>query len=299
MAEEISLAIAESDTPEVREYKTFMWVKAQCEMAAIYLDELHDPNPLTRKDASTHYLKLRNGAITTARTLKDEIAENFAFHEIIKLCSRARDIEAAKKLFREIDDEYLRARIIKDVPELANEKKGRLSDEEKARQAVTINLDGLDRNTIIKRAIKAMQDVEAPQRDIETFKEMAINEPSFEKMLGLALAWAPVRFIKNGQPWVTGDWRRLNPWQRVKRRVSLWGGSYEHPDGDIELDIDEKAGVDPRDDEHVKEAKLDAYIKREALKEFKGLYFFYGALAVALIYNFDSIKAWLLKFLGY
>jgi hypothetical protein len=37
---------------------------------------------------------------------------------------------------------------------LANEKKAQLSDEEKARRSVTINLDGLDRNTIIKLAVK-------------------------------------------------------------------------------------------------------------------------------------------------
>ena len=179
-----------------------------------------------------------------------------SLHHVIKLCRDARQLEVAKKLFREVEDDFLRDQIINDVPELANEKKAQLSDEEKARRSVTINLDGLDRNTIINLAVKAMQDIQAPRRDIATFKEMAINEPSYEKMLGLALYWAPVRFIKNGQPWVTGDWRRLNPWQRVKRRVSLWGGSYEHPDGDIELDIDEKADVDPRDDKHIKEAKL-------------------------------------------
>jgi hypothetical protein len=78
----------------------------------------------------------------------------------------------------------------------------------------------------------------------------------------------------------------------------LWGGSYEHPDGDLELDIDEKAGVDPRDDQHVKDAKLDAYIKREAVKELKGRWLFYGFVAAALIYNYQSIKDWLLKFLG-
>jgi hypothetical protein len=214
MAEPMSLAIAETGTPEVREYKTFMWVKAQCEMANCYIDGLHDPDPQTRQNDRASYLNLRNKAVTTALSLKNEIPQNFALHEVIKLCRRAQDFDAAKKLFREIDDDCLRAQIIEDVPELANEKKGRLSDEEKSKRAVTINLDGLDRNAIINLAVKAMQDVQAPRRDIATFKEMAINEPSFEKMLGLALAWAPVRFIKNGEPWVTGDWRRLTPWQR-------------------------------------------------------------------------------------
>ena len=48
------------------------------------------------------------------------------------------------------------------------------------------------------------------------------------------------------------SWRlakAYSPWQRVRRRVSLWERSYEHPDGYLELDIDEKAGVDPGDDD--------------------------------------------------
>jgi len=39
------------------------------------------------------------------------------------------------------------------------------------------------------------------------------------------------------QPWLKGDWRRLTLWQRVKRTYSLWGGSYVHPDGTIELEL--------------------------------------------------------------
>jgi hypothetical protein len=75
-------------------------------------------------------------------------------------------------------------------------------------------------------------------------------------------------------------------------------GAYTHPDGDIELDIDEKAGVDPRDSEAVKEAKLDAYIKQEGIKELKGRWFYFGLGAAVLIYNYQSIRDWLLKFLG-
>jgi hypothetical protein len=55
-------------------------------------------------------------------------------------------------------------------------------------------------------------------------------------MLAKAIDWgAPVQFLKDGQPWIKGDWKRLTLWQRVKRRYSLWGGSYVHPDGTIEL----------------------------------------------------------------
>jgi hypothetical protein len=167
--------------------------------------------------------------------------------------------------------------------ELAGEKKKRLSDEEKALRTVTINLDGLDRKTIGNLVCKAMHDVGIPERDIEGFKEDAVIA-NYETMIAKAIGWgAPVRFIKEGKPWVRGDWRRLTPWQRVKRRVSLWGGSYEHPDGDLELDIDEKAGVDPGDDEKVQDAKLDAYNRRQGIKGLKWQWFVYGLICAAVL----------------
>jgi hypothetical protein len=73
-----------------------------------------------------------------------------------------------------------------------------------------------------------------------------------------------VRFIKDGKPWVRGDWRRLTPWQRIKRRISLLGGSYVHPGGSIELDIDEKAGVNPGDSEKLQDAKITSYIRQHS-----------------------------------
>lgn len=55
--------------------------------------------------------------------------------------------------------------------------------------------------------------------------------------------------------------------QRIKRRLWLLKGSYTHPDGTIELDFDEKAGIDPtRDSQEVQDAKFDAWGKREAVK---------------------------------
>jgi hypothetical protein len=176
------------------------------------------------------YEKFRDEAIASALAIKDEIAQGFAIHEVIKLCQKTNtQFDLAKKLFKEVDDDGLRERILKDVPELAGEKKKRLSDEEKALRTVTINLDGLDRKTIINTVIRAMHDVGIPTRDIEGFKEDAIKA-NYETMIAKAIGWgAPVRFFKEGIPWFPGDWRRLTPWQRVKRRVSLWGGSYEHP----------------------------------------------------------------------
>jgi hypothetical protein len=96
---------------------------------------------------------------------------------------------------------------------------------EKALRTVTINLDGLDRKTIGNLVCKAMREVGIPERDIEGFKEDAIIA-NYETMIAKAIEWgAPVRFVKDGKPWFRGDWRRLTPWQRVRRRVSLSEGA--------------------------------------------------------------------------
>jgi hypothetical protein len=45
--------------------------------------------------------------------------------------------------------------------------------------------------------------------------------------------------------------------------------AHKHPDGDIELDFEEKAGVDPRDSEEAKEDKLTDYFRRQSAQEIK------------------------------
>ena len=56
----------------------------------------------------------------------------------------------------------------------------------------------------------------------------------------------------------------LTFFQRIKRRFGLWGGSYKHPDGTIELDFDEKAGIDPTvDSQEVQDEKFDRYMKQQ------------------------------------
>jgi hypothetical protein len=59
----------------------------------------------------------------------------------------------------------------------------------------------------------------------------------------------------------------LTAWQRIKRGVSLWGGSYTWPDGYIELDIDSAAGVRRDDDSEVRDLLLDRYIARKSASE--------------------------------
>ena len=76
---------------------------------------------------------------------------------------------------------------------------------------------------------------------------------------------------------------RLSLLQRIKRRIWLLGGSYTHRDGTIELDIDEKAGIDPTvDDEATQNRKFDLWNKREQLRELRGQWFFYGVVVGGL-----------------
>jgi hypothetical protein len=77
----------------------------------------------------------------------------------------------------------------------------------------------------------------------------------------------------------------LSTWQRVKRRASLhFASSYTHPDGTIELDIDEKAGIDPTvDDEDAQRRKFESWNKREAIRHDRWLFFTYGAISGGMV----------------
>ncbi len=77
---------------------------------------------------------------------------------------------------------------------------------------------------------------------------------------------------------------RLSPLQRIKRRIWLVEGSYAHPDGTIELDIGEKAGIDPTvDDEETQNRKFQVWNIRSQIKELRWQWFFYGAVVGGLI----------------
>jgi hypothetical protein len=77
--------------------------------------------------------------------------------------------------------------------------------------------------------------------------------------------------------------------QRIKRKVSLWGGSYEHPDGHLELDFESPAGIDGRtDSESLQTKKLIAYENRQGIKNLKVTYFILGAVLTYLFMRYFS-----------
>jgi hypothetical protein len=55
----------------------------------------------------------------------------------------------------------------------------------------------------------------------------------------------------------------LSTWKRIKRRLSLMGGSYKHPDGYIELDFEADAGVVRGDSDAIKEHKFAMHAARQ------------------------------------
>ena len=125
-----------------------------------------------------------------------------------------------------------------------------------------INLDGLKRSDLIRLVVDAMVQAGKFQSDIDGFLENVKNA-SYAKTVANAIVWeAPLRFVKNGEPWVRGDWKRLSPWQRFRRKRAVRRGIYEHPDGTLEFDTDVAAGVDPRDSKDVQEAKIEAYERK-------------------------------------
>jgi hypothetical protein len=61
--------------------------------------------------------------------------------------------------------------------------------------------------------------------------------------------------------------QHLTLWQRIRRRIALMGGSYTHPDGKIELDFEEPAGIGPDDSEDEGRRKLIEHEQRRATME--------------------------------
>ena len=75
--------------------------------------------------------------------------------------------------------------------------------------------------------------------------------------------------------------------QRIKRKVSLWGGSYKHPDGHLELDFESPAGINGRtDSDSLQTKKLIAYENRQGIKNLKVTYFILGAVLTYLFMRY-------------
>ncbi|MCZ8107795.1 MAG: hypothetical protein O9972_59285 [Burkholderiales bacterium] len=87
------------------------------------------------------------------------------------------------------------------------------------------------------------------------------------------------------------DLSHLSPWQRIRRRVALLGGSYTHPDGHIELDFEGPAGIHGRNDsDEVQSAKLIAYEQRRAASSSKAWAFLAVVIVGAtLIHHWPSL----------
>ena len=84
----------------------------------------------------------------------------------------------------------------------------------------------------------------------------------------------------------------LSTWQTIKRRFCLFSyGSYEHPNGLIEADFHDKAGVHIYLDElSVQDEKLKQYFQAKNKSEQFWKPFIYGAISMAL---FSEIVKWL------
>jgi len=209
-------------------------VTGECLSASKSIEGFAHPDPEKRKFEKANYEQHLVEAIASALAIEDEFYRGLAIHKVINLCRSSNELDIAKTLFKEVDHPSLREQIVKDAPELAGERNS-FSQDEDAFRPVTIHLDGLDHEAIVHLVAKALRDIGASEREIEGFTQDASNA-DFDTTLAKAIDWgAPVCFLKDGKPWVKGDWRRLTIWQRLMRWLSLRKGSYVHPDGTIEL----------------------------------------------------------------
>jgi hypothetical protein len=214
--------------------RTVFRVTGECLTASKSIEGFAHSDPEKRKWEKANYEQHLLEAIASALAIDDEFYKGLAIHKVINLCRSSNDLDIAKTLFKEVDHPSLREQIVRDAPELAGERRT-LFHEENGFPPVTIHLDGLDHEAVVHLVTKAMRDIGSSEREVEGFTQDASNA-DFDTTLAKAIDWgAPVCFLKDGKPWVKGDWKRLTLWQRLKRRFSLWGGSFVHPDGTIEL----------------------------------------------------------------
>jgi hypothetical protein len=213
--------------------RTVFRVTGACLSASKSIEGFAHFDPERRKSEKVNYEQHLVEAIASALAIEDEFYKGLAIHKVINLCRGSNELDIAKTLFKEVVHPSLREQIVRAAPELAGERRP-LSHEETFRP-VTIHLDGLDHEAVVHLVTKAMRDVGSSEREVEGFTQHAGNA-DFDTTLAKAIDWgAPVCFLKDGKPWVKGDWRRLTLWQRLTRWFSLWGGCYVHPDGTIEL----------------------------------------------------------------
>ena len=181
----------------------------KCLLANQSVERLSYIDPEKRQSEKTKYERHLLEAIASALSIKDKFYKGLAIRQVINVCRNANELDIEKTLFKEVDHDLLREQIVKGAPELASERK-KLSDEESACRTTTIHLDGLDRDAIVHLVTKAMRGISASECEIEGFKD-DIKNADHDTMLAKAINWgAPVNFLKDGQPWVAGDWRRLS-----------------------------------------------------------------------------------------
>jgi len=233
-------ALSNLNAPTENAAQAVFQVTGKCLLANQSIKRLADLDPEERQLEKIKYEHHLLEAITSALAIEDEFYKGLAIRQVINVCRNANDVDIEKTLFKEVDHHSLREQIVKGAPELASERK-KLLDPKGACRPINVHLDGLDRDAIVHLVTKAMRDFGASEREIEGFKD-DIKNADRDTMLAKAINWgAPVNFLENGQQWVNGDWKRLTSWQRVKRRFSLLGGSYIHPDGTIELASEARA----------------------------------------------------------
>jgi hypothetical protein len=83
--------------------------------------------------------------------------------------------------------------------------------------------------------------------------------------------------------------------QRIRRRINLLRGSYEHPDGTLELDFDETAGIDPTlDSDEVQLVKLKKYFEqnRDNSDGTRGVAAIMIATAIYLVAEHVGLTGW-------
>ena len=95
----------------------------ECQLANKSAKALAKPDPERHHSEKTNFEHHPVEAITTALAINDEFYKGLAIRRVINVCRNANELDIAKMPFKEVDHPSLCEQIVKDVPELAGERR--------------------------------------------------------------------------------------------------------------------------------------------------------------------------------
>ena len=109
------------DTDDDGQAKLAVKIKNICQIAHMHIEYIVNPDEWGKEEVayeSERFEQYKNKAKDVLQNISDEYYRGFALHQIIDICVEANQMDEAKELFSEIEDEFIREQVIENHPTL-------------------------------------------------------------------------------------------------------------------------------------------------------------------------------------